>query len=275
MSDSINALLTTLQNQGPATVLTGAGVSVDSGLPVYRDSKGDWVHQKPIDGRDFKSSATVRQRYWCRSFIGWPSFSKAQPNSAHHDLTKLINHGHVSNIITQNVDGLHQKANSLPTTALHGNLGEVICLGCGEISSRDSLQHRMRTENPEFSQQNFEVKPDGDANVDSRYIENFKVSDCINCNGTLKPHVVFFGETVPVARVEHCMENLTQSKLLLCIGTSLMVYSGFRFCRKAHSENIPIAIINEGVTRADDIATIKIEAPCATVLSQLHTALSQ
>jgi len=274
MSNSIDALLKLLQSHGPATVLTGAGVSVGSGLPVYRDNKGDWVHQKPIDGRDFKSSAAIRQRYWCRSFIGWPLFSEAKPNSAHHDLTKLISHGSVSNIITQNVDGLHQRAGSVPTIALHGNLAEVICLDCGEITSRDSLQQRMRIANPEFSQQTFEAKPDGDANVDSKLIEYFDVPNCNNCQGTLKPHVVFFGETVPVTRVEQCMQNLTQSKLLLCIGTSLMVYSGFRFCRRAHSEGIPIAIVNEGVTRADDVATIKIAAPCASVLSKLHSALS-
>jgi len=232
MSDSFDALLELLQSHGPTTVLTGAGVSVGSGLPVYRDNKGDWVHQKPIDGRDFKSSAAIRQRYWCRSFIGWPSFSEAQPNSAHHDLTRLIDHGYVSSIITQNVDGLHQKAGSVPTIALHGNLAEVICLDCGEISARDSLQQRMHTANPEFSHQRFQVKPDGDASVDSKFIENFEVSDCTNCNGTLKPHVVFFGETVPVARVERCMQNLVQNKMLLCIGTSLMVYSGFRFCRR-------------------------------------------
>lgn len=272
MTDSINQLAKLIRDR-PATVLTGAGISVASGLPVYRDVNGNWVHSKPMDGPTFRSDITAQRRYWCRSFFGWPSFSRAQTNSVHNDIAALEQKGFLSTIITQNVDGLHQKAGSKNTVALHGNLSEVICLGCERISSRDELQRRLEAHNPDHAHLSVEQAPDGDALIDDSYISSFKLLACENCSGTLKPNVVFFGDNVPKARVQLCMNKLKQNKLLLCIGTSLMVYSGFRFCKAAQDAGIPIIIINDGRTRADDIASAKFGGECAVVMSSLRKQL--
>ena len=176
-------------------------------------------------------------------------------------------------MITQNVDGLHQRAGSDSTVALHGNLSEVICLNCGGITQRADLQQRLQDDNPEFLKIDFEVAPDGDAIVDDTHIVNFNIAACVECGGILQPYVVFYGDNVPKLRVQHCMQQVKESGLLLCIGTSLMVYSGYRFCKAAHEAGIPIVIINNGVTRADDLATHKLNGNCADVLRQLKHLL--
>ena len=273
MTDQITELKALIQNKHPATVISGAGISVASGLPVYRDSKGNWVHSKPVEGPLFRADEKIRQRYWCRSFFGWPSFSRAKPNQAHEDIAKLEQHGLIETVITQNVDGLHQRAGSTGAIALHGNLAEVICLSCGLISARDVLQNRLAEKNPHHTQLEIKPAPDGDALIDDEHIESFKVVSCDSCDGVLKPNVVFFGDNVPKERVQLCKDNLLQSKLLLCVGTSLMVYSGYRFCKAAQSAGIPVAIINDGITRADDMAVARIGGNCTEVLAALRHQL--
>ena len=262
-----------MRKHQPVTVLTGAGLSARSGLPVYRDINGHRIHKEPVQGPKFRASEAIRQRYWCRSYFGWQAFSKARPNSAHHDLTALEQAGLIAHTITQNVDGLHQDAGSENTIALHGNLSEVICLSCGDISGRAELQTRLQECNPEFLKIAFEVAPDGDAIVDENQLRKFNTADCTLCNGTLQPNVVFYGDNVPKPRVNTCMDNVLGSRLLLCIGTSLMVYSGYRFCKAANNADIPVVMINNGVTRADEILSLKITKNCVEVLSQLKKTL--
>ena len=274
MTDSLKSLAGLLRNNQPVTVLTGAGISVSSGLPVYRDTSGNWVHSKPVQGPEFRSNPFARQRYWSRSFVGWKEYNRAQPNAAHEELVSLQRHGHISHLITQNVDGLHEAAGSRNVIPLHGSLSQVICLQCGDLSARQSLQIRLQTLNPEFDTAQFTTLPDGDTKIDRQQSLDFTIANCQHCDGILKPHVVFFGDNVPVQRVQACKDNVLESGLLLCIGTSLMVYSGFRFCRLANESKIPVVIINRGVTRADDLATLKIEGDCSRVLRELSQQLT-
>lgn len=273
ISEQIQTLAHEMQQNQPVTVLTGAGISVSSGLPVYRDAEGSWIHKQPVQGPKFRASESTRQRYWCRSYFGWQAFSKARPNSSHNDLARLEEKNFISTVITQNVDGLHQQAGSKQTIALHGNLSEVICLSCGDISARSELQTRLKVANPEFLKIQFEVAPDGDALVDDAHVKRFNIVACAKCNGTLQPHVVFYGDNVPRPRVDACMQQVLNSRMLLCIGTSLMVFSGFRFCRAAAEAGIPVVMINKGITRADDLAELKINSNCDDVLSQLAGSL--
>ena len=274
MTDKIKQLASLVRKHHPATILSGAGISVASGLPVYRDAKGNWVHSKPVEGPVFRADEKMRQRYWCRSFFGWPAFSKATPNQIHKDITHLENAGWISTVITQNVDGLHQSAGADGAIALHGNLSEVVCLNCADISSRHTLQRRLELRNPDHTQMTITPAPDGDALIDDKHIESFNIVNCTKCDGVLKPNVVFFGDNVPKCRVQGCMEKLLQSKLLICIGTSLMVYSGFRFCKAAIEADIPVVIVNDGRTRADDIATLRVGGDCTTAIANLRHQLT-
>lgn len=272
-NETIEALAQLIQHNQPVTAVTGAGISASSGLPVYRDAGGNWIHSAPVQGPDFRASEKIRQRYWCRSYFGWQSFSSATPNDAHKDLALLEKNKLIKTVITQNVDGLHQTAGSESTVALHGNLSEVICLNCGDISLRADLQHRLQKNNPEFLKIEFEVAPDGDAIVDDAHIEQFNTVACTACGGVLQPYVVFYGDSVPKLRVQHCMQQLKESRLLLCIGTSLMVYSSFRFCKAAADADIPVVIVNNGITRADDLASLKFNGDCTGALRQLKQLL--
>ena len=248
-------------------VLTGAGVSTASGIPDYRDEKGEWKHQKPMEYHDFVTSHRARQRYWARSFIGWQRFQQARPNPAHTGLARLERQGRLLRMVTQNVDGLHQLAGSQRVTELHGSLASVECLGCDSVIPRATLQQRLLAANPVLAHLSAQLAPDGDA-VPGGYEESeVQVPECKNCGGTLKPAVVFFGETVPAARVESCFEALRQADAMLVVGSSLMVYSGFRFARAAAQAGLPIAAINRGKTRADELLELKLETDCATALT--------
>ena len=273
MKDPIDSLAQILSTNKPVTVLTGAGISLSSGLPVYRDDQGNWAHSKPVQGPAFRKDYLTRQRYWCRSYVGWPTFESAQPNAAHNEIAALEHDGPFSTVITQNVDNLHQLAGSKELVSLHGRLSEVVCLQCGDISTRQALQARLQSNNPGFQTTQFRTAPDGDAQIDDQRIEQFTPVNCKKCNGILKPDVVFFGDNVPKPRVQYSMDKVLESGALLCIGTSLMVFSGFRFCKAAKSEGIPIVIINTGTTRADEIATLKINLQCADVLTKLRQKL--
>ena len=256
---------------GGVFVLGGAGVSTDSGIPDYRDENGAWKAQKPVEYRDFVGSEATRKRYWARSMRGFPLLATAEPNAAHHALSTLERRGALSLLVTQNVDGLHRRAGSERVIDLHGRLDQVKCLGCGAITSRAVLQSELLLRNSEFADAPAVVKPDGDAELQGVSYDRFEVVPCSTCGGLLKPDVVFFGENVPPERVREALTTLESSRLLLVVGSSLMVFSGYRFARAAARLGVPIAILNRGKTRADDIAALKISGNIGQVLSELVT----
>jgi NAD-dependent SIR2 family protein deacetylase len=260
MQQSVESLSTWLRRIERWTVLTGAGVSANSGIPTYRDRTGRWLRVNPIQHKEFIESSSKRQRYWARSMVGWVGVSQAQPNSAHYALASLERAGKLDLLITQNVDRLHQKAGSQRVVDLHGRLDQIICLDCGHTESRQSFQVRLLQANPFVTDYQHIARPDGDADVPDAYVKQTTVPLCNECGGVVMPDVVFFGGTVPKSRVETCTESLSRAGGLLIVGSSLQVYSGFRFCRIADKLRIPIVIVNEGSTRADDMATLKVEA---------------
>jgi NAD-dependent SIR2 family protein deacetylase len=266
------AELKQLLGGGRVFVLTGAGVSTDSGIPDYRDEHGAWKVAEPIQYRTFVDSEAVRKRYWARSMLGFPLIAQATPNAAHLALANLEARGAISLLATQNVDGLHGRAGSIEVIDLHGRLDQVRCLGCEAITERATLQSELIRRNPRFARANAIVKPDGDAEPSDVDYQRFDVAPCRACGGILKPHVVFFGENVPAERVTRAMTTLEQAKLLLIAGTSLMVFSGFRFARAAARWGVPIAIVNRGVTRADELATLKIEGNAGDILNAVVNA---
>jgi len=250
-------------------VLTGAGVSTASGIPDYRDDSGDWKHQQPMEYREFVERHEARQRYWARSFIGWQRFNRARPNRAHQALARLEQLHRLTRTVTQNVDGLHQRAGSRQVTELHGSLATVVCLACGDVIERLSMQKQLLERNPSLADLAAQIAPDGDARLNAFDASEVDLPVCASCGGILKPQVVFFGESVPVARVESCFDALAGADAMLVVGSSLMVYSGFRFVRAAHRAGIPVAAINRGKTRADEILSFSIKQDCATVLSSV------
>jgi NAD-dependent SIR2 family protein deacetylase len=230
----LDALVELAGNAATLTVLTGAGCSTASGIPDYRDAEGRWKHARPVLFRDFVGSADVRKRYWARSLVGWPRVRLAVPNAAHRALAALESRGHVDALITQNVDGLHRRAGSTRLIELHGRLGTVVCLACRASFSRDAIQRRLRRLNPDWTPAAGPA-PDGDAHLrgSEALLECFSVPGCSNCGGVLKPDVVFFGEQVPKTRVDRAFVQVRRSSALLVVGSSLMVYSGYRFVREA------------------------------------------
>jgi NAD-dependent SIR2 family protein deacetylase len=255
-------------------VLTGAGVSTDSGIPGYRDDSGQWQRRPPVLLQDFLRSEAARRRYWARSMVGWPLLARAHPNAAHAALVRLASIRPLQALVTQNVDGLHQRAGSAGVIELHGNVGRVICLDCGAAQSREALQRTLAEGNPEFvAAIAAAVAPDGDADLEPHALDTFRVPPCAACSGTLKPDVVFFGEGVPRERVDGAMTALDESDAMLVVGSSLMVYSGYRFCEHAGRMRKPIAAINRGRTRADPLLALKIERSCGDALSALVEAL--
>ena len=253
-------------------VLTGAGVSVSSGIPAYRNSNGKWMRNDPIQHRDFIAREASRQRYWARSFAGWPAVSAAQPNTSHQALADLESRGIVDLLVTQNVDRLHQRAGHKKVIDLHGRLDQVVCLDCGAHSLRDDVQARLAQLNPHL-QHGRKLYPDGDADVADNLIGAVVIPECTLCGGVLKPAVVFFGDSVDRATVSGITDAIDQASALLVIGSSLMVFSGYRYCRHASERGIPIACINPGTTRADDLFSLKIADECAPVLAQLLESL--
>lgn len=249
-------------------VLTGAGISLASGIPTYRDQLGQWQHSEPIKHQEFLQDPARRQRYWARSVRGWPGVRDAQPNKAHRALAALEQQGCVAALITQNVDRLHQRAGSRKVVDLHGRLDRVRCLACGAMYCREVIQQQMSGQQtgpgPEPAH-----RPDGDVDLPEEQIAGFRIPSCSACDGTLMPDVVFFGGTVPRPRVESCMAAVERADGLLVVGSSLQVFSGFRFCRRAAELGRPIAIINPGKTRADDIAQLRLQSDCGPLLDQV------
>lgn len=246
-------------------LLSGAGVSTDSGIPDYRDNQGAWKRRQPVQHQEFLSSESVRQRYWGRSLIGWLMIRNARPNPAHYYLAELEARAFTSLLVTQNVDRLHQRAGSKEVVDLHGRADEVVCMECGYRCSRDDVHERCGELNPDFLGHSASSAPDGDADLEVDF-SGFRVANCPCCDGILKPDVVFFGDYVPRQRVDRALNTLEESDGLLVIGSSLMVYSGFRFCRYAHEWGKPIAILNLGQTRADPITSLKLNATIGDTL---------
>ena len=247
-------------------VLTGAGVSTASGIPDYRDLEGGWKRPPPVTLQAFTASATTRSRYWARSLVGWRRFGSAQPNDAHRALARLEAAGRVEALLTQNVDGLHQRAGSRSVIDLHGRLDEVRCLSCERRTPRAQFQHELERRNPDWLALEAGDAPDGDADLDGLDFAAFDAPDCAHCGGLLKPDVVFFGESVPRERVERARTHLAASDAMLVVGSSLMVFSGFRFAREAAALGKPVAAINLGRTRADDLLALKVERDCGSAL---------
>ena len=258
-----------LEDVGAVTVLTGAGVSTGSGIPDYRDRDGEWKHAPPMQFSEFAGSETARRRYWARSYVGWQRFGTARPNAAHHALARLESDGKVDTVITQNVDRLHSRAGSENVIDLHGDLGKVRCIDCNTIALRHNFQRELKDANPDWHARVFRYRPDGDVELAENSHVDFAVPGCRTCGGRVKPDVVMFGESVPKGRVEDAMSAVDRTDALLVAGSSLMVFSGFRFARHAHETGKPIAIINRGRTRADDLASVKVDADCGDVLSRL------
>jgi NAD-dependent SIR2 family protein deacetylase len=246
--------------------LTGAGLSTDSGIPDYRGPSSPV--RTPMTYAEFCSGSVAQQRYWARSHVGWRHLHRADPNAGHQALAALERSGRLSALITQNVDGLHQAAGSRQVVDLHGRISAVICLDCRQRSDRTSLHQRLEAANPGFGQGiSPDIAPDGDAVVGG--IETFVVVPCDACGGVLKPDVVFFGENVPKDRVELCYSLVDEAEALLVAGSSLTVMSGLRFVRAAHRRGIPIGILNRGRTRGDELATLRVDAGCSEVLTEL------
>lgn len=261
-----------LERHPRLVVLTGAGCSTASGIPAYRDHEGRWAHRRPMSFADFSGSEAARRRYWAGSLRGWPRVRDARPNPAHGALARLEALGRAARIVTQNVDGLHQKAGARRVVDLHGRLDVVECLGCGARVARDDVQSLLLAWNPAHARENGLARPDGDSGV-ADGLEAFRVPDCRECGGLLKPAVVFFGENVPRPRVDEAMAALAQADALLVVGSSLMVYSGYRFVAAARALGRPAAAVNLGRTRADSELHLKVEGDCAEVLAEAVAAL--
>ena len=253
-------------------VLTGAGISTSSGISDYRDEAGCWKRKPPVLVQDFLRSEAVRRRYWARSMLGWPVVAAAVPNAAHRALAQL-EETHVRCLVTQNVDGLHQRAGSARVVELHGSLARVRCLDCGEELARERVQAMLVAANPEYAGRAAAPAPDGDADLDDVDLDGFVVPSCPRCSGMLKPAVVFFGDAVPKERVAAIAAALDDADALLVVGSSLMTYSGYRFCEHAARTGKPIAAINLGRTRADPLYRLKVAQPCDEALPALAAAL--
>lgn len=255
------------------SVLTGAGISTESGIPDYRGPGTLGRARNPIQYQAFLSDPDARRRYWARSVLGWPRMVAARPNPAHLALVELESAGLVHGIITQNVDRLHHAAGSRGVVELHGALSEVVCLACGALEARSALQERLLSRNPGWLEAPVEYAPDGDAELPLERVRGFEVVGCLRCGGVLKPHVVFFGEAVPKDRVARGCSLLDDAEALLVIGSSLAVYSGFRFVRYARERGLCVVSINLGPTRADPLAALRVEARAGEILPRLSRAL--
>lgn len=271
--DLSGALADFVQRHPRLFVLTGAGISTDSGIPGYRDEQGRWQRSAPMTISAFMSGHAARQRYWARSMVGWSVAASAQPNVSHRVVARLGDAGRVSALVTQNVDGLHQRAGSRDVIELHGSIGKVICLSCATRYERADIQRWLWQHNPDFRDIDALPAADGDAHLESPLFDNFAVPICNVCEGVLKPDVVFFGESVPRDRVQAGRAALDASDAMLVIGSSLTVFSGYRFCLWARERGIPIAALNLGTTRADPLLTLKVAAPIGPALAGLAAAL--
>ncbi|GAA0554053.1 NAD-dependent protein deacetylase [Paractinoplanes ferrugineus] len=258
--------------EGGVVVLSGAGLSTDSGIPDYRGPSGSARRSTPMTYQTFTRDPIARRRYWARSHLGWRTIGAAVPNDGHRAVARLQHQGVLDGIITQNVDGLHQAAGANDVVELHGNLAWITCLACGELTRREVLSDRLDEANPTFAAVAVAFNADGDAELADESLDEFTVVDCLGCGGMLKPDVVYFGETVPADRVTRSFALVENARTLLVLGSSLTVMSGRRFVLRAAKLGIRVAIVNRGVTRGEPYATLTIDAPLGIVLPHL-TAL--
>ena len=250
-------------------ILTGAGCSTRSGIPDYRDADGQWKRTQPVTYQAFMGEEKTRRRYWARSLIGWRRIREARPNDAHRALARLEATGGSELLLTQNVDQLHQAAGSTQVIDLHGRIDLVRCMNCERRSPRGELQEELGRLNADWVDLEATDAPDGDADLEEADFSSFAAPSCRRCGGVLKPDVVFFGENVPRDRVEAAFLHLHQADAMLIVGSSLMVYSGFRFVERAASLGKPVAAVNLGRTRADGLLALKVEQPCEAALAFL------
>ena len=267
--DPLAAFITFANQHQRLLVLTGAGCSTEAGIPDYRDTHGAWKRSEPMRFQVFTTDALARKRYWARSMIGWRTMAQARPTRAHRALAQLESTGRIALLVTQNVDGLHNAAGSRNVVDLHGRVDKVCCLGCGARSRRAELQAELARRNPLWAALDARSAPDGDADLEAQDFSAFDVPPCPACGGVLKPDVVFFGESVPRERVDAVRAALTQADALLVAGSSLMVYSGYRFVEAALAARKPVAVVNRGRTRADGVLTLKVEHEVGAALEAL------
>jgi len=272
-TDSFGALVDVVV-AGGVLVLSGAGLSTESGIPDYRGPTGLALRATPMTYQTFTGSASARRRYWARSHLGWRRIARAWPNDGHRAVAELGRRGLLTGIITQNVDGLHQAAGATEVTELHGSLHQVICLSCGQRTSRVDLERRLEAANPGWGAGSAAtINPDGDAVLAAEATESFEVVDCSACQGVLKPDVVFFGENVPPARAQSCYALVESARALVVLGSSLTVMSGLRYVRHAARLGRPVVIVNQGSTRGDQHATAILDAPLGPTLTTVITRL--
>ncbi|MEU9703649.1 NAD-dependent protein deacetylase [Streptomyces sp. NPDC047981] len=262
-----------LVRAGRVLVLTGAGISTESGIPDYRGEGGSLSRHTPMTYQDFTAGAPARRRYWARSHLGRRTFARARPNEGHRAVAAFAREGALAGVITQNVDGLHQAAGSDGVVELHGSLDRVVCLDCGDVSARGELARRLEEANPGFDPVPAAINPDGDADLTDEQVAGFHVVACVVCGGVLKPDVVFFGETVPVGRVEHCRELVRGAASVLVLGSSLTVMSGLRFVRQAAHAGTPVVIVNRDPTRGDTLAAARVALPLGVALTAVAERL--
>ena len=267
--NQFNALQDFVLGHAKLLVITGAGISAGSGIPTYRNDAGEWQRSQPIQHQQFINDAAMRRRYWARSALGWRYVAKAAPNQAHEALVRLEAAGKLTLLITQNVDRLHQRAGHRHVVDLHGRIDQVVCLSCGAIESRETLQDRLLADNPQLQYVQGVVAPDGDAEFENELAATIDSPHCQLCDGVQMPDVIFYGGSVPKNRVEYALAALQAADAVLAIGSSLMTYSAFQFCKAAGQQGKPIAAINLGKTRADPLISVKLEQDCVEVLSEL------
>lgn len=275
LDQGAQALARFLAGRRSVVVLSGAGLSTESGIPDYRGVTGSRRRSAPMTFQEFTADEANRRRYWARSHLGWQAIARARPNAGHRAVTRLVRSGLVSGVITQNVDGLHTAAGAPETIDLHGRLDRVVCLGCGDRSPRARLDERLARANPGFRDVAATTNADGDADIPAARTSQFRTAACEACTtGTLKPDVVFFGENVPAERVHRCYDLVDSSFALLVLGSSLTVMSGLRFVRRAARNGIPVAIVNQGRTRGDSLAALRLDLPLGPALTALADRLA-
>jgi NAD-dependent SIR2 family protein deacetylase len=263
-------VLAELTAAGGVAVLSGAGLSTESGIPDYRGPSGAMRRSSPMTYQTFTGDPAARRRYWARSHVGWRTIARADPNAGHRAVAHLQQRNMLAGVVTQNVDGLHQAAGARQVVELHGSLDQVVCLNCGDLLPREELDRRLQEANPGFDARVTAINPDGDVDLRDEDVDRFRTVDCQVCaGGMLKPDVVFFGETVPAERVQKCFALVENARMLLVLGSSLTVMSGRRFVLRAAKLGIPVAIVNQGPTRGDAYAVLTVDAPLGVVLPEL------
>jgi NAD-dependent SIR2 family protein deacetylase len=273
-SEAAVGAVAALLERGDVLVLSGAGLSTESGIPDYRGPSGSLRKSLPMTYQTFVRDPLARQRYWARSQLGWRLIARAEPNDGHRAVAALQARGALSGVVTQNVDGLHQAGGAADVVELHGNLEQVVCLGCFGRTPRTELDDRLKAANGSWSAVASAVNPDGDVVLDEAAVASFRVVDCLGCGGVLKPDVVFFGENVPPPKVRHCYDLVGRSRSMLVLGSSLAVMSGLRFVKRAAGLGLPVAIVNQGWTRGDEHAAVRLDAPLGPTLTALVGAAS-